>query len=225
MSPRVEVRTGARCPTDRSTQERDKVPVIGPAFEPVPGTPRTEPPCCALKMPSGQSTGPPPRVQHLVPDRRGVRFGGPCRSRSSGAGRGDEPVSARAPSSSARLSHPWRSDTFLALGGSTYAPAACATPARRASGRRPRTWRGSRSSSCSRRSTAPPVSLDISRETLAVALATPSGREASPTTRRLEDAVRAGVERAIDDGESAGAISGVVATGLRALARNAPMSR
>ena len=115
--------------------------------------------------------------------------------------------------------------TFLALGGSSYAPAGVRDPCK------PRQWQktddlqGTAQQFTLSALDGTACELHISRETLVVALASPSGRERFADDPRLEDAVRAGLERAIDDGERAGAISGVVATGLRALARNAPVEQ
>ena len=114
--------------------------------------------------------------------------------------------------------------TFLALGGSSYAPAEVRDPCQQ------RSW--------------PPTSglqdtaqqftlsaldgtaceLHVSRETLVLALGSADGRERFSEDPRLEAAVRAGLERAIDDGERAGKLNSVVADGLRGLARNAPVS-
>jgi hypothetical protein len=114
--------------------------------------------------------------------------------------------------------------TFLALGGSSYAPAGVRDPCK------PRHWQktdGVQDSAQQFTLSAldgTACELHVSRETLVVALASADGRERFADDPRLEDAVRAGLERAIDDGEQAGEINGVVATGLRAIARNAPVS-
>ena len=70
--------------------------------------------------------------------------------------------------------------------------------------------------------------LGVSREELATALATEETRrqfaaEQGIDDAELEAAVRAGVVRAIDDAEDAGAISGIVAEGLRAVASRLPV--
>ena len=114
--------------------------------------------------------------------------------------------------------------TFLALGGSSYAPAGVRDPCE------PRDWpqtdgledTAQQFTLSALDGTA--CELHVSRETLVVALASEQGRERFADDPRLEDAVRAGLDRAIDDGERAGEINGAVATGLRALARNAPVS-
>jgi hypothetical protein len=115
--------------------------------------------------------------------------------------------------------------TFLALGGSSYAPAGVRDPCK------PRHWRqtddlqGTAQQFTLSALDGTACDLHISRETLVVALASADGRERFADDPRLEEAVRAGLERAIDDGERAGEISGVVATGLRALVRNAPIDQ
>jgi len=70
--------------------------------------------------------------------------------------------------------------------------------------------------------------LGVSREELAVALATEESRQRFADEHGIEDAeleaaVRAGVVRAIDDAEDAGAISPVIASGLRAVATRVPV--
>jgi hypothetical protein len=114
--------------------------------------------------------------------------------------------------------------TFLALGGSSYAPADVRDPCK------PRQWQkaddlqGTAQQFTLSALDGTACELHVSRETLVVALASADGRERFADDPRLQAAVRAGLERAIDDGERAGEISGIVATGLRALARNAPVS-
>jgi hypothetical protein len=70
--------------------------------------------------------------------------------------------------------------------------------------------------------------LGVSREELAEALPTEESRQEFAAKQGIDDAeletaVRAGVVRAIDDGEAAGAIPGLVADGLRAAAIRLPV--
>ena len=70
--------------------------------------------------------------------------------------------------------------------------------------------------------------LGVSREELAVALATEESRaefaaEQGIDDAELEAAVRAGVVRAVDDAEDAGVVPGFVADGLRAAAVRLPV--
>jgi hypothetical protein len=114
--------------------------------------------------------------------------------------------------------------TFLALGGSSYAPADVRDPCD------PRPWRQAENL----QETAEQFTLSaldgtacelhVSRETLILALATPEGRERFADDPRLEAAVRAGLERAIDDAEREGALNPLLADGLRELAERAPVS-
>jgi hypothetical protein len=113
--------------------------------------------------------------------------------------------------------------TFLALGGSSYAPAEVRDPCQ------PRPWRGS--DDLARTAEQFTLSaldgaacrLGVSRETLVLALGSETGRERFAEDPRLEAAVRAGLERAIDDAEQAGELNPLVADGLRELARRAPV--
>ena len=72
--------------------------------------------------------------------------------------------------------------------------------------------------------------LGVSRETLARALATPEERERFTerydiTDAELAKAVRAGLLRAVDDAEEAGALSPVLAGPLRETLRDIPLDR
>jgi hypothetical protein len=73
----------------------------------------------------------------------------------------------------------------------------------------------------------PPASW-VSREELTRALASEQSRlafaeENGLSDSEIEDAIRSGLERAIDDGESAGAIGSLAATGLRLAVRVMPV--
>jgi hypothetical protein len=70
--------------------------------------------------------------------------------------------------------------------------------------------------------------LGVSREALAAALPTEESRREFAAERGIDDAeletaVRAGLVRAVDDAEAAGAISGLVAGGLRSVASRVPV--
>ncbi|HVY79231.1 MAG TPA: hypothetical protein VG898_12050 [Solirubrobacterales bacterium] len=72
--------------------------------------------------------------------------------------------------------------------------------------------------------------LGVSRETLARALATPEGRERFAERYDIGDAqlaraVRAGLLRAVDDAEEAGALSPLLAEPLRETVRGIPLDR
>lgn len=112
--------------------------------------------------------------------------------------------------------------TSLALGGASYEPASVKDPCQ------PREWRAPSSVD----EIAQQISLSaldgaacdlgVSRETLVLALATPEGRDRFINDSHLGDALRAGLQRAVDDAERAGAIPGLVATGLRNLVDQLP---
>jgi hypothetical protein len=117
---------------------------------------------------------------------------------------------------------------YLAAGGASYEPTAVADPCQ------PREWRSPEGVE----ETAEQFTLSaldgaacelrVSRETLAVALATDDGRrefaeEYGIDDAELEAAVHAGLARAVDDAERAGALSPLVATGLRGVVTNLPV--
>lgn len=112
---------------------------------------------------------------------------------------------------------------YLALGGSSYAPAEVRDPCD------PRPWReaedlqGTAEQFTLSALDGTACELGVSRETLVVALATPQGRERFAEDPRLEAAVRAGLLRAIGDAERAGVLEPLVADALRELAERAPV--
>jgi len=118
--------------------------------------------------------------------------------------------------------------TYLAVGGSAYSPTPVEDPCD------PRPWRapGDLEAAAEQFSLSAldgaACELRVSRETLAVALATEESRarfaeEYGIDEARLEAAVRAGLVRAIDDARDAGALSGLVAVPLRELAIRLPV--
>jgi hypothetical protein len=117
---------------------------------------------------------------------------------------------------------------YLAAGGRDYEPSAVADPCA------PREWRDPEGIEESAEQFAlsaldgAACELQVSRETLAVALATPESREEFAAEHGIDDAeleaaLRAGVVRAIDDAEHAGALDPLAATGLRAVASRLPV--
>ena len=118
--------------------------------------------------------------------------------------------------------------TYLAAGGASYEPAAVQDPCE------PRAWRSpdgvqeiAEQFSLSALDGAA-CELHVSRETLTRALATEESRDRFARRyeiddARLEEAVRAGLRRAIDDAEDAGAINPFVASALRELASRVPV--
>lgn len=117
---------------------------------------------------------------------------------------------------------------YLAMGGSSYEPTPVQDPCE------PREWRepdGLEETAEQFTLSAldgAACELQVSRETLAVALATEESRQEFAdaygiSDQALEDAVRAGVARGIDDAEEAGAISPIVAAGLSEAAGRLPV--
>jgi hypothetical protein len=119
---------------------------------------------------------------------------------------------------------------YLAAGGASYAPQKSQDPCK------PRPWRTSEGLqqiaeqfSLSALDGAA-CQLGVSRETLARALATQQSREQFAKRYGIGDAelaraVRAGLIRAIDDAEKAGALSPILAAPLRATVRSIPLDK
>ena len=118
---------------------------------------------------------------------------------------------------------------YLAAGGASYEPSHVQDPCD------PRPWRAPEGVEASAEQftlsalDGAACELQVSRETLAVALASEESRqrfaeEYGIDDARMEEAVRAGVGRAIDDAEEADALSPLVAAPLRIAARNLPVN-
>jgi AcrR family transcriptional regulator len=117
---------------------------------------------------------------------------------------------------------------YLAAGGASYEPTAVADPCQ------PREWRSPDGVEEAAEQFAlsaldgAACELQVGRETLAVALATEESRQEFAAAygvddAELEAAVQAGLARAVDDAERAGALSPLVASGLRAVVTNLPI--
>lgn len=119
---------------------------------------------------------------------------------------------------------------YLAAGGSSYEPAKTQDPCK------PRPWTEpeglqeiAQQFSLSALDGAA-CKLGVSRETLARALATPQSRERFTRRYGIDDAelaraIRAGLLRAIDDAERAGALNPLLAAPLRATVRQIPVDQ
>jgi len=119
---------------------------------------------------------------------------------------------------------------YLAAGGSSYAPAKPQDPCK------PRPWRNpegleqiAEQFSLSALDGAA-CELGVSRETLARALATPRSRERFTRRYGIDDAelaraIRAGLLRAVDDAERAGALNPLLAAPLRVTLRQIPVDQ
>ncbi len=117
---------------------------------------------------------------------------------------------------------------YLASGGGSYEPTAVADPCE------PRPWRDPEGiDEAAEQFTLSALDgaaceLQVSRERLSLALATPEAREAFAeeyglTDEQIEAAVRAGLDRAIDDAEDAGALPPLAAGPLRELVASIPV--
>jgi len=110
----------------------------------------------------------------------------------------------------------------LALGGATYEPKPVADPCQ------PRPWRSPGNlDEVAQQLTLSTLDgaaceLHVSRETVVLALGTPEGRSKFANDPRLAEALRAGLLRAVDDAERAGAIPGIVGDGLRQAIESLP---
>ena len=117
---------------------------------------------------------------------------------------------------------------YLALGGASYAPAAVADPCAPREDRNAESFARVAEQIVLSALDGAACELGVSRETLAVALATSESRaefaaEYGVDEGELEAAVRAGMRRGIDDAEAAGALSPTIAAGLRAAAEQVPV--
>jgi hypothetical protein len=120
--------------------------------------------------------------------------------------------------------------TYLALGGGSYEPSSVRNPCA------PRSWRDPGGVEALAQQIAlsaldgAACHFGVSRETLTIALATSSSRARFARahhvdSHELENAVRRGLERAVDDAERAGAISGFRAAALRFAAEHVPVEQ
>ncbi|HEU4707400.1 MAG TPA: hypothetical protein VFS64_09440 [Solirubrobacterales bacterium] len=119
---------------------------------------------------------------------------------------------------------------YLAAGGSSYEPEKVQNPCS------PRPWSNPQSlGEIANQFTTSALDgaacrLGVSREALARALATPEARKRFAkkygiTDAKIAKAIRAGLIRAVDDAEEAGALSPILAVPLRATLRNIPLEQ
>ena len=119
---------------------------------------------------------------------------------------------------------------YLAAGGSSYEPEKVQDPCQ------PRPWSDPQSlGQIANQFTISALDgaackLGVSREVLARALATPEGRERFSKRYGIDDeklakAIRAGLVRAVDDAEEAGALSPLIAVPLRRAVENIPLEQ
>jgi hypothetical protein len=119
---------------------------------------------------------------------------------------------------------------YLAMGGGSYEPSSVRNPCA------PRDWRNPGGVEAVAQQIAlsaldgAACHFGVSRETLTIALATSSSRERFARrhhvdSHELENAVRRGLERSLDDAEDAHAIGGFRATALRFAIEHVPVEQ
>lgn len=119
---------------------------------------------------------------------------------------------------------------YLASGGSSYAPAKTQDPCKHRPWRNPEGLEQIAEQFSLSALDGAACKLGVSRETLAQALATPEGRERFMRRYGIDDAelaraIRAGLLRAVDDAEEAGALNPLLAVPLRQTLRSIPLDQ
>ncbi len=119
---------------------------------------------------------------------------------------------------------------YLAAGGSSYTPEEVQDPCQQREWSDPRGLEEIANQFSNSALDGAACQLGVSRETLARALATPEARERFAERYGIDDeelarAVRAGLVRAIDDAEEAGALSPFIAGPLRGTIEEIPLDR
>jgi hypothetical protein len=119
---------------------------------------------------------------------------------------------------------------YLAAGGSSYAPAKTQDPCKDRPWRNPEGLQQIAEQFSLSALDGAACELGVSRETLARALATPASRERFTQRYGIDDAelaraIRAGLLRAVDDAERAGALNPLLAAPLRAALRQIPVDQ
>lgn len=120
--------------------------------------------------------------------------------------------------------------SYLAAGGASYTPAKVQDPCKDRPWRDPEGLQQIAEQFSLSALDGAACELGVSRETLARALATPQSRERFAERYDISDAelaraIRAGLLRAIDDAERAGAINSFIAGPLRAAVRQIPLDQ
>jgi hypothetical protein len=119
---------------------------------------------------------------------------------------------------------------YLAAGGSTYEPKQVQDPCEPREWSDPQTLAQIANQFTNSALDGAACQLGVSREVLARALATPDGRERFSQRYGIDDekltkAIRAGLLRAVDDAEEAGALSPILAAPLRATLQRIPLDQ
>lgn len=119
---------------------------------------------------------------------------------------------------------------YLAAGGSSYAPEKVQDPCQPRAWTNPQGLEDLANQFTSSALDGAACQLGVSREALARALATPQARERFSERYGIDDeklarAIRAGLVRAVDDAEEAGALSPLVGAPLRATVEEIPLEQ
>jgi hypothetical protein len=119
---------------------------------------------------------------------------------------------------------------YLAAGGSSYTPAKTQDPCRQRPWREPEGLQQIAEQFSLSALDGAACRLGVTRETLARALATPEARERFSKrygidNAKLAGAIKAGLLRAVDDAENAGALSPLLAAPLRATLQRIPLDQ
>lgn len=119
---------------------------------------------------------------------------------------------------------------YLAAGGATYTPEKTQDPCKHRPWSNPENLGQIANQFSTSALDGAACKLGVSREALAQALASPEGRERFAKKYGIDDAklaaaIRAGLVRAVDDAEEAGALPPLVAGPLRNTVQNIPLDR
>ena len=119
---------------------------------------------------------------------------------------------------------------YLAAGGANYEPTPVADPCAARDWTAPHSLEEDAQQFLLSALDGAACELGVSRETLAAALATQESRDQFAAEQGIDDseleaAIRAGVERAIDDAQDAGQLNPLIAQGLRTIAQNLPVEQ
>lgn len=119
---------------------------------------------------------------------------------------------------------------YLALGGASYAPAKVADPCVTRDWREPQGFEAVAEQIALSALDGTACKLGVSREEIVLAFASRDSlqrfaREHGISEGELEDLVRSGLLRSVDDAEQAGAIGGTVAVLLRGIAARVPVDQ
>jgi hypothetical protein len=120
--------------------------------------------------------------------------------------------------------------TYLALGGGSYSPSSVRNPCAERSWRDPGSLQAVAEQIALSALDGAACHFGVSRETLTIALASSSSRaqfarQHHVDNHELENAVRRGLERSVDDAQRAGAIGGWRAAALRLGAEHVPVEQ